>query len=312
MEQINKRKPLIIDTDPGIDDAVAIGFALFEPTLDVQLITTVAGNVDLKYINQNVLNLLHFWKKPIPVASGAAKPLMQPLVDASDIHGKGGLKGYDFASHNLFLNKEHAIEAMRQQIESNLKDNQKTTIMAIGPLTNIALLLTTYPHLITGIAEIVMMGGALGRGNKTVLGEFNIATDPEAAKIVFETKLPLVLVPLEIGQKALLKKPALAKMEKLNETSSMFYQLFKNYRGGSWETGLKMYDACALAYLVNPDMYEKIFTFATIETQGALTRGSTLIDLRNYLKQDANITVCTDIDVAKFETWFFKSLKRCN
>jgi len=163
----NKRK-LIIDTDPGIDDAVAIAIALFSEKLDVKLITTVAGNVSLDLVTENTLKLLTFFGKDIPVAKGLSEPLLQKFDDAKNVHGASGMDGYDFGDPNRNnLLEEHAVNAMRRTI---LESDTKVTIVAIGPLTNAALLLKMYPEVKKNIDEIVFMGGSLTRGNKTVMG----------------------------------------------------------------------------------------------------------------------------------------------
>ena len=167
-----KKRPIIIDTDPGIDDALAIAIALFSGELDVRLITTVAGNVSIEKVTRNALRLLSFFGKEVPVAMGARKPLIGPLVDASDIHGASGMEGFDFPEprEDLLL-QENAVNAMRRVI---MASEEPITLVPIGPLTNIALLLSMYPEVSEHIREIVMMGGSVTRGNKGVMSEFNI------------------------------------------------------------------------------------------------------------------------------------------
>ena len=236
---MNKR-PIIIDTDPGIDDAVAIAIALFSEELDVRLITTVAGNVSVDKVTYNTLRILKFFKKEVPVARGVAEPLILPLLDASNVHGKSGMEGFDFEEpDDHLLLPEHAVNAMYRVI---MESKEPITLVPIAPLTNIALLLKLYPEVKGNIREIVLMGGSAGRGNKGVMSEFNIATDPEAAKIVFDSGLPLVMAGLDVGWKALVLREDSAKLPQLGEVGRMAYCLFQKYRGGSMKTGLKMYD----------------------------------------------------------------------
>lgn len=185
-----KQIPLIIDTDPGTDDAVAIALAVFNPRFDVRLITTVAGNVSIEATTTNALKLMAYYGKDVPVARGAAEPLIRQLDDASDIHGKTGMEGFDFPEPKteLLLDK-HAVEAMRDEIMASA---EPVTVMPIGPLTNIALLLKTFPEVKSRIERIVLMGGSVTRGNKGVMAEFNIFVDPEAAKIVLTSVLTLL------------------------------------------------------------------------------------------------------------------------
>ena len=304
----NKRK-LIIDTDPGIDDAIAIAMALFSEKLDVKLITTVAGNVSLDLVTENTLKLLTFFRKDIPVAKGAGEPLIQKFDDAKNVHGASGMDGYDFGEPNRNnLLEEHAVNVMRRTI---LESETPVTIAAIGPLTNIALLLKMYPEVKKNIDEIVFMGGSLTRGNKTVMGEFNIATDPEAAKIVFESGVNLVMAGLDVGLKALVYPQDSEKIKTFGKTGDMMYCLFQKYRGGSFKTGLKMYDSCAIAYLLCPEMYDLQDTFIDVETQSPLTLGCTIVDLKGYMHRSPNAKVCVDIDAAIFKKWFMESIEKC-
>ena len=303
------KRPIIIDTDPGIDDALAIAIALFSDELDVRLITTVAGNVSLENVTNNTLKLLKFFNKEVPVAMGAAHPLIEPFIDASNVHGATGMEGYDFPEPNKdLLLKEHAVNAMRRVI---LESKEKITLVPIAPMTNIALLFSMYPEVKENIAEIVIMGGSASRGNKGVMSEFNVATDPEAAKIVFNSGLPIVMAGLDVGWKALVYLEDSEKMRTMNKTGEMAYCLFKKYRGGSFNTGLKMYDSCAMAYLLKPDLYKVTDTYVDIETQAQMTRGCSVVDLKGYLKHEPNAKVCMDIDGDKFREWFLSCIEKC-
>uniref|UniRef100_UPI003FF060A9 ribonucleoside hydrolase RihC n=1 Tax=Candidatus Fimivicinus sp. TaxID=3056640 RepID=UPI003FF060A9 len=304
-----KKRPIIIDTDPGIDDAVAIAIALFSEELDVKLITTVAGNVSLDKVTYNALRLLKFFQKEVPVAKGAAGPLILPLMDASNVHGKSGMEGFDFEEpDDHLLLEENAVDAMRRVI---MESDEPITLVPIAPLTNIALLLKVYPEVKANIREIVMMGGSASRGNKGVMSEFNVATDPEAAKIVFDSGLPLVMAGLDVGWKALVLPEDSAKLPQLGEVGRMAYCLFQKYRGGSMKTGLKMYDSCAMAYLLKPEMYELAETYVDVELAGTMTAGCTLVDLKGYLGKPNNAKVCMSINQELFRTWFLDCIARC-
>lgn len=304
-----KKRPIIIDTDPGIDDAVAIAIALFSEELDVKLITTVAGNVSLDKVTYNALRLLKFFQKEVPVAKGAAGPLILPLMDASNVHGKSGMEGFDFEEpDDHLLLEENAVDAMRRVI---MESDEPITLVPIAPLTNIALLLKVYPEVKANIREIVMMGGSASRGNKGIMSEFNVATDPEAAKIVFDSGLPLVMAGLDVGWKALVLPEDSAKLPQLGEVGRMAYCLFQKYRGGSMKTGLKMYDSCAMAYLLKPEMYELAETYVDVELAGTMTAGCTLVDLKGYLGKPNNAKVCMSINQELFRTWFLDCIARC-
>lgn len=302
----DKKRKIIIDTDPGIDDAIAVAIATFSDELDVKLVTTVSGNVNIDYVTENTLKLLSFYNKDIPVAKGAEGPLVREAIDASNVHGKTGMEGYDFKEINQsLLIEEHAVNAMYKVIKENPGE---ITIVAIGPLTNVALLLRLYPEVEKDIKEIILMGGSPDRGNFGVYAEFNIGYDPEAAKVVFNSSIPRTMVGTNIGTKAVIKPEVSEKVKTLNNVGDMFYSLFKKYRGGSFNTGLKMYDATAVAYLLKPDMFETVETFVGIETHGEYSYGATAVDLRGYLKQEPNTTVCLDIDEEYFKEWFLNEI----
>lgn len=302
------KEKIIIDTDPGIDDAVALAIALFNETVDVKLITTVAGNVSLEKVTANALRLLTFWGKKVPVAKGAEKPFIQKFVDAAGIHGQSGMDGFDFPEPDMsLLVKEHAVNKMREVIMA-----EKTiTLVAIGPLTNVALLFALYPEVKTHISRIVLMGGSLTRGNKGVMAEFNFATDPHAAKMVFDAGVPLVMAGLDVGWQSAILPEDTAKLLTMGKTGQMVHALFKKYRSGTFATGLRMYDACAVAYLLKPEIFKTADVFVDIELSGKLTSGCSIVDLKDYLKQTANATVCTEIDPVAFRTWFIESLAKC-
>lgn len=304
------KRRIIIDTDPGIDDAVALAIALFAEELDVCLITTVAGNVSIEKVTKNVLQLLAFYEKKVPVAIGASRPLIKEMIDASGVHGETGMGAYAFPKEDTsLLLQQHAVEAMRETI---LGSDEKITLVPIAPLTNIALLLRMYPEVKENIEEIVMMGGSIARGNSGIYSEFNIDADPEAAHIVFESGIPITMATLDVGLKALVYPEDSEQIKNMNKVGEMFYELFKAYRGGSFKTGLKMYDSCAIAYLLKPELFEVQEAFVGVEIKGEFSKGATCVDLRNYLKREINARVAVDIDPIAFKQWFMAAIQKCN
>ncbi|WP_343529693.1 ribonucleoside hydrolase RihC [Yokenella regensburgei] len=294
------RIPIILDTDPGIDDAAAIAAALFAPELDLALMTTVAGNVSLEKTTRNALQLLHFWEADVPLAQGASAPLVRPLRDAADVHGESGMEGYDFVAHDRQPLAKPAFIAIRDLLMSA---PQPVTLVAIGPLTNIALLLTQYPECKFNIRRLVLMGGSAGRGNFTPNAEFNIAIDPEAAAIVFRSGLEIVMCGLDVTNDAMLDAEYLATLPTLNRTGQMLHALFSHYRSGSMASGLRMHDLCAIAWLVRPDLFTLKPCFVAVETQGTWTSGTTVVDIEGKLGQPANAQVALRLDVAGFRRW---------
>lgn len=296
-----KRRPIIIDTDPGIDDAVAIAAAVFCERLDVKLISTVSGNVSIEHTTKNAQKLVEFFGKDIPVAKGSCKPLIKELEDASHIHGETGMAGYEFKEPTKALHEKNSIEAMRDVI---LNSEEKITLVPIGPLTNIALLLKTYPEVKENIEEIVLMGGSSGRGNHTPAAEFNIYADPEAAKIVFAQGVKIVVCPLDVTSIATLDLETINKLKNMNKVGEMFYSLFNHYRGGSVSKGgLKMHDLTTIAYLDKPELFEKVETFVDVETTPGYTEGFMIVDFKGVYNKKANAIFCTEINVEEFRKW---------
>lgn len=302
-----KKTPIILDTDPGIDDAVAIAAALFSPEIDLQLITTVAGNVSVEKTTRNALQLLHFWQADVPVAQGAATPLTRPLRDAASIHGESGMDGYDFPAHDRQTLNVPAFQAMYERL---MASPEPLTLVTIGPLTNIALLLTHYPACTAKINRLVMMGGSAGRGNFTPNAEFNIAIDPEAAARVFESGLDIVMCGLDVTHQAVLSPDYLAALPALNRTGQLLHALFSHYRAGSMTTGLRMHDLCAIAWLLRPELFTLKRCFVAVETRGDYTAGTTVVDIEGRLNRPANAQVALDIDVAAFREWVAQTLAR--
>ena len=303
-------KPIIVDTDPGIDDAIALAMALFDPSLDVRLITTVGGNVGVDLTTRNVLNLLTFWGKPIPVAKGATRPIVATPISAANVHGDSGMDGYDFPEPDTSnVLDETAVEAMHRVLRTS---DEPVTIVCLGPLTNLALLLRVFPGDADRIREVIFMGGSTERGNLGVLSEFNAGYDPEATAIVADSGLALTMVPLDVGWKALVYPEDSARIKDLNRTGDMLAKLLERYRGRGMRSGLRMYDGCAVAYLLAPELFTVERTRVSVELRGALTAGATLVDLKGYLGLPPNMDVTVDIDAAGFTALLLSKLSNCN
>ncbi|MDB2181649.1 ribonucleoside hydrolase RihC [Citrobacter farmeri] len=294
------RLPIILDTDPGIDDAAAIAAALFAPQLDLQLMTTVAGNVSVEKTTRNALQLLHFWNADVPLAQGAATPLLRSLRDAAYVHGESGMEGYDFVEHDRQPLAKPAFIALRDALMSA---PEPITLVAIGPLTNIALLLMHYPECTFNIRRLVIMGGSAGRGNFTPNAEFNIAVDPEAAARVVQSGIEIVMCGLDVTNQAMLTPDYLATLPTLNRTGKMLHALFSHYRSGTMRTGVRMHDLCAIAWLVRPDLFTVKPCFVAVETQGDYTAGTTVVDIEGRMNRPANVQVAMDINVSGFQQW---------
>lgn len=299
-----KKIPVIFDTDPGIDDAIALALALKSKELDIRLVTTVAGNVGIDKTTKNALDLVHFFNRDdIVVAKGATEPLIIEHEDAVEYHGVTGL-----GTINLEQSPNKAYDnAVYKMYEVIKNSNEKITIIAIGPLTNVALLIKAFPEVKDKIEQIVMMGGATHRGNKEVMAEYNIAVDPHSAKIVFNSGIKMALLTLEIGNSAKISE---SEMKTVDSVEGQFcYKLLVDYKGAKVNTYAAIYDATAVAYLVKPEMFEIKKLFADVEINGYYTNGTTVIDIDNIMKKDANMYVPLKINNEMFKSWILDTLK---
>lgn len=287
------RLPIFLDTDPGIDDAVAIAAAIFAPELDLQLMTTVAGNVSVENHPQRPATAA-FLECGDSARPGAAVPLVRAPRNAASVHGESGMAGYDFVEHNRSPLDKPAFLAIRDAL---LRAPEPVTLVAIGPLTNIALLLSQCPECKPHIRRLVIMGGSAGRGNCTPNAEFNIAADPEAAACVFRSGIEIVMCGLDVTNQAILTPDYLATLPELNRTGKMLHALFSHYRSGSMQSGLRMHDLCAIAWLVRPDLFTLKPCFVAVETQGEFTSGTTVVDIDGCLGKPANVKVALDLNV---------------
>lgn len=296
--------PVIIDTDPGIDDAIAIALAIKCDNLDIKLISTVGGNVGIDKTTRNALNLVNFFGRPdIKVAMGSRLPLIEHFVDGSAFHGVNGLGNITLEDSKVnFL--PNSIYEMSKLI---LDSTEKVTIIALGPLTNIALLLKTYPNVKENIEKIVLMGGALGRGNMSPLVEFNIGADPQASKIVFNEGLSLVMLGLEMGDNARISEDDLKDSK--TKIGQFCYSAIVDYKGGKVGKLASIYDATAVAYISNPGLFETKDVFCDIEINGTYTKGATIVDLDNVYKKTPNVTVAIKINENEFKSWLIKKLE---
>lgn len=301
-------KPLIIDTDPGIDDAAAITLLVDEPAFDIKLIASVSGNVGIGHTTNNALKLLTFLGRGIPVARGAAAPLMRDNRFATEAHGKSGMGSFEFPEpDDSLLTEDNAVLEERKVL---MESTEPVTILTLGPLTNIALLLATFPEVKSHIERIVSMGGSTERGNIGVYGEFNISVDPEAAKMVFRSGLPITMVGLDIGRKAHLIPNDLDDLEAAGEVGKMVGSLFRSYDGGHIEEGIKMYDPSAAMVLIEPELFTMRSAFVDVEISSPITLGATAVDYDGILSKEKNSDVCVDVDVDGFRKSFVDRISR--
>lgn len=300
--------PLIIDTDPGIDDAAAISILTDDPSVDIRLIATVSGNVGIRHTTDNALRLLTYLGRRIPVARGTAAPLMRDNRFATNAHGASGMGGFDFPEPDAeLLDPDGAVLAERRVI---MASEEPVTLLTLGPLTNIALLFAAFPEVREKVDRIIMMGGSTERGNIGIYGEFNVFVDPEAARMVFRSGVPIVMVGLDIGRKARLQVEDLEAMEASGDVGRMIGSLFRSYDGGHVEEGVKMYDPSAALYLLEPELFETREAHVDVETASPLAMGATAVDYDGTLSETKNCKVCVDVDVPRFRESYVDRVAR--
>ena len=295
-----------MDTDPGIDDAAALAMALNNPEIDLKLITAVAGNVTVDKTTANALKIVHFFKKDVPVAAGAAQPLIKPFEDAARIHGESGMPGYDFGDDYGQPIAKPAVEALHDAIMAE----DEITLVPTGSYTNIALLLAEYPEVKSHIKQIVAMGGSISGGNMTSVAEFNVFTDPDAASIMYQSGIPIVTVGLDVTLKALLTPATQAKLLSLGETGKMLHGLITHYNDGDNEQGHPMHDVNTIFYLLHPEAFTTKDLWVDIQTSGPAI-GAMVADVWGaYHGGQTNAKVCVDIDAEQFNQWFIEQVEK--
>ena len=270
---------IIIDTDPGVDDAMAIFLALRSPELKVEAITAVSGNVPLELTLPNALRLAEIaGRTDIPIAGGASVPLVRRLITAKYVHGNNGLGGVEFSEPHLKPVSESATQLISRIVRANPGE---ITIVAVGPLTNIGTLLRSDPEIARMIPQIVIMGGSLSGGNITPAAEFNLYVDPEAARIVFDSGIPLTMVGLDVTEKVLLREEHVVILERAQNPVSqaagkiMRATLNRAHKGID-PTVIAMHDPLTVASLIDPQLLKLQDYYVEVETEGEFTAGMTV------------------------------------
>jgi len=284
---------LIIDSDPGLDDALAIGLAAASPEIRLLAVTTVGGNADVTRCTENALRLLHaYGRDDVPVAEGAAGALLGSVVRATEVHGESGIGTTVLPPAPTVARPEGAVALMARLLADS---SEPVAIAPIGPLTNIALLLRLHPDLAPKISHLCLMGGSIGEGNTTASAEFNIIADPEAADVVFRSGVPITMIGLDVTHQALLDRAAAAGLRALGTHSGRIaadltdYALDRNLEwSGSATTAI--HDAVAIAHLLVPDLVAVARYHVTVDTTDGPARGRTVCDGLPYrLRRDGRV-----------------------
>ncbi len=316
---------IFIDTDPGIDDALAILLAMKSPELHVEAITSVCGNVPIEKATQNlltILGVLDLPEHPI-IAIGEAQPLVKPLVTASHLHGEDGLgnishlRNADKTPRYPIANTEVAsISGVELIIEQVTQYPDELLLVALGPLTNVAKAIKKAPARMRKLREIVLMGGAFEEyGNITTTAEFNMFVDPHAAQVVLDSGLPIRIVPLDATHQVALTRGRLqAETDRQQNTIAHFVievtqacmELYQQHVGFS---GFYLHDPLPIGMLTHPSYFQSVAAYVQVETAGTLTNGMTVADLREGLQpQYPNARVCVKVEAEKFLRYFFERL----
>ena len=305
-----KKRNIIIDCDPGIDDIVALCFAIAkEDKLNILGITTVAGNQSIEKVTKNALGLMSFLNKDIKVAKGAKGPLVRVKRPAINVHGENGVGDYKLPE-GAELYSDNAITFLRDTI---MNADDKVTLVPVGPLTNIALLLKTFPEVIEKIELLSIMGGSTNGGNCTPTAEFNVWADPEAARIVFDSKLPIVMSGLNVTHCTGLYREDVDNLLKSDgKVSHMCGEILDFYfRGDHVKSGkfTPIHDACSIMYLVHPELYQYKHMDVKVDCSEDLNRGYTACDVREWIDYDESYPkILTSVDQDRFTEILLKEL----
>lgn len=299
-------RKIIIDTDPGQDDAVAILLALASPgDIDVLGITAVAGNVPLHLTEKNARIVCELASKPdTRVFAGCNTPMLQPLVTAEHVHGKTGLDGPQLDDPTMPLESQHAVDFIIETLRN--EPSGTVTLCPLGPLTNIAMAFRKAPDIVERVQEIVLMGGAYFEvGNITPAAEFNIYVDPEAASVVFSCGRPITVMPLDVTHKALTTRARIDRFRAMGtKVGDMvaawtdFFERFDMEKYGS--EGAPLHDPCVIAYLIAPQLFTGRNINVEIETTSPLTRGMTVADWWGVTNKPVNAHFIGDLDAEGF------------
>ena len=310
-------RSIIIDADPGNDDAVALLLALASPELETLGITTVAGNVPLALTTRNARAIVELaGRRDVAVFAGADKPLVRAPVSAEHVHGQDGLGGVVLPEPSPVQADENAVDFIIRTLRD--KPAGSVTLCALGPLTNLALALMQSPKIAARLREIVLMGGAcFAGGNVTPCAEFNIYADPHAAQVVFRSGVPIVMLPLDVTHQVVSTPARIAAIERLgNRAGRTVAQLLsfaaqhgpENYDGDG--DGAPLHDPCVVAYLLRPELFGGRLINVEIETGSALTMGMTVADWRGVSGRAANATFMRTVDAPGFYALLGERLAR--
>ncbi|MBA3331006.1 MAG: nucleoside hydrolase [Actinobacteria bacterium] len=305
--------PIIFDTDPGHDDAIALLLAARAPEIRLLAVTAVAGNQTLEKTTLNARRVMTIGQvRDVPLAAGMAGPLLRPLKAAGHVHGESGLDGYDFGRPEIALVAEHAVDLMIRTVR---EAPAPVTLVPVGPLTNVAMALLRAPEIVEGVERIVLMGGAAHLGNVTPAAEFNIHCDPEAAAIIFGAGIPITMVGLDATLQARIRPAERERIRALGTpVGSMVASLLAWYaesaRRRDGRDDPPVHDALAVAAVIRPGIVETRRVNVVVETTGEYTAGRTVCDLNGVTDRPPNADVAVGVDREAFAELLVEGLGR--
>ncbi|HYO86829.1 MAG TPA: nucleoside hydrolase [Dermatophilaceae bacterium] len=306
---------IILDCDPGHDDAVALVLAHGSPALDLLAVTTVGGNQTLDKVTHNALSVATvLGLNGVPVAAGCDRPLVQPLRTAEHVHGSSGLDGVDLPPASVQPDPRHAVDLIVELVMSH--DPGTITLIPTGPLTNIAMAVRREPRIVGRVAEVVLMGGGRATGNATAVAEFNIWTDPEAAHIVFGESWRVVMIGLDLTHQALATPEVLTRLAAIETGSGRLVEqaltaLGRAYRANRGFPHPPVHDACAVGYVIDPGLVTTRRARVEVELTGRHTRGMTVVDTRPDAPNPGTTLVATQLDRQRFWDVVIETVRRC-
>ena len=294
---MSEKIPVILDGDPGHDDAIAWMLAASSPRLDIRAVTSVCGNQTIEKTTYNALRICTLLGLTCPVGMGRPAPLLAPPMNAPSVHGETGLDGPALPEPAMQLSDLSSVELMARVLRES---EAPVTIVATGPQTNVAALLLAHPELKPKIARISLMGGGIAYGNWTCAAEFNILVDPEAADIVFRSGIPVTMAGLDVTEKALIFPEDFERVRAVGNPVARvvadWLEFFYGFHRRLGYAGAPVHDAVAVAALLRPDLMDSQEMYVQIETQGEYCRGMTVGDARGQLGHTPNVRVLTGID----------------
>lgn len=298
------QRKILLDCDPGHDDAVAMMLAWGNPSIELLGITTVGGNQTLDKVTRNALSVATVvGMHDVPIAAGCRLPLVRPVEIAPDVHGDSGLDGVELPEPAVELDPRHGVDLIIETIMSN--EPGTVTLVPTGPLTNIAMAARKEPRIVERVQEVVLMGGGYHVGNWSPVAEFNIKVDPEAAHIVFNEKWPIVMVGLDLTHQALATDEVAERIAAVPGSVSQFtlglFTFFrKAYQDAQGFDFPPVHDPCTLAYLIDPTIVETVKVPVDVELNGSLTTGMTVAGFRAPAPEDCHTKVATRLDAPRF------------